>query len=193
MLNRVNGTLAGLLLVCLLVGSGVVYYGCGASAEAGPVERGRYLVTAMACNDCHTPWQMGPQGPEPDMSRMLSGHPQDFVMPAPPAAMDGAWLWHGAATNTAFAGPWGISYAANLTPDEFTGLGMWTEENFIQTLRSGKHMGSAPPIMPPMPWPAYAQMSDADLKAIFAYLRTIPAISNHVPEKVPAPVQASMN
>src|SRR6185295_12637499 len=85
------------------------------------IARGAYLVTIAACNDCHTPWKMGPKGPEPDMSRMLSGHPHDAQMPPAPK-QQGPWIWNGAATNTAFAGPWGVSFARNLTPDETTGL-----------------------------------------------------------------------
>ena len=114
--------------------------GAGVSPEQkmARVERGAYLVTMMGCNDCHTPWKMGAQGPEPDMTRALTGHPQDMVMPPPPPA-SGPWIWHGGATNTAFAGPWGVSYAMNLTPDELTGIGIWSEEMFIKTLRTGKH------------------------------------------------------
>ena len=56
------------------------------------VERGAYMVTIMGCNDCHTPWKMGAQGPEPDMSRALTGHPQDMVLPPPPPA-SGPWIW----------------------------------------------------------------------------------------------------
>ncbi len=66
--------------------------------------------------------QAGPDGPAPDMARMLSGHPESMQMPPPPALPEGPWLWLGAATNTAFAGPWGITYAPNLTPDSTTGL-----------------------------------------------------------------------
>src|SRR5438270_8083991 len=88
-----------------------------------PAERGKYLVTAIGCNDCHTPLKMGPTGPAPDMSRFLSGHPEQ-VGALKAAKPQGMWLWAGAATNTAFAGPWGISYAANLTPDQNTGLGI---------------------------------------------------------------------
>src|SRR5437870_2909027 len=81
--------------------------------------RGAYLVTIGGCNDCHTPLKMGPKGPEPDRDRMLSGHPQSLVMTPPPKqAPNGPWMWSGAVTNTAFAGPWGISYARNLTPDK---------------------------------------------------------------------------
>jgi len=156
-----------------------------AAAQDSQVARGAYLVTAGGCNDCHTPLVMGPKGPEPDMSRMLSGHPESMILPPPPALPEGPWNWVGAGTLTAFAGPWGVSYARNLTPDKATGLGGWTEEMFIQTLRTGRHMGTGRPLLPPMPWPWAGKYSDADLKAIFAYLRSIPAIKNRVPDPVP--------
>src|SRR5450830_754442 len=95
--------------------------------QSPQVARGKYLVTIMACNDCHTPLKMGPKGPEPGMTRMLSGHPQEMKLPPPPAPA-GPWIWSGTGTLTAFAGPWGISYAINLTPDQNTGIGIWTEE-----------------------------------------------------------------
>ena len=165
------------------------------SSPAAPVvdivERGRYLVTVASCNDCHTPFKMGPNGPQPDMTRMLAGHPQELRMPAAPAARD-PWVWSGAATNTAFAGPWGVSYASNLTPEPNTGLGIWTEDLFVKALRTGRHWGQARPILPPMPWQSYSRMTDDDLKAMYAYLRTIPPVVNSVPESVPAepPVSA---
>ena len=56
------------------------------------------------------------------------------------------------ATNTAWAGPWGVSFTANLTPDKETGLGDWTEEQFIATMRTGKHQGKGRPVLPPMPY-----------------------------------------
>jgi hypothetical protein len=153
-----------------------------AGAAAARVERGKYLVTIMGCNDCHTPWKMGPQGvPEPDMTRMLSGHPEAMKLPPPPAP-SGPWLASFAATQTAFAGPWGVSYAANLTPDQNTGIGIWTEDLFIKAMRTGKHLGTSRPIQPPMPWYGVAKATDADLKAIFAYVRSIPQIVNHVPD-----------
>lgn len=157
-----------------------------AAAPVDPVERGRYLVTITGCNDCHTPWRMGEQGPEPDMSRMLSGHPEGVVL-SPPDAGEGPWLWHGAAMMTAFAGPWGISYSTNLNPDEETGFGIWTEEMFIAAIRDGRHMGRGRPILPPMPWQAYREMTDEDLRAVFAYLQTVPPIRNQVPEAQRAP------
>jgi mono/diheme cytochrome c family protein len=148
-----------------------------------PVERGKYLVTSMGCGDCHTPMKMGPNGPEPDMSRMLSGHPETLKL-GPPPKMTAGWMAAGAATFTAWAGPWGISYTANLTPDQNSGLGIWTEDMFVTSIREGKHMAKSRPILPPMPWPAYKNLTDEDLKAIFAYLKTIPAVANHVPDPV---------
>jgi mono/diheme cytochrome c family protein len=153
-----------------------------ASAET-PVQRGQYLVAAMGCHDCHTPWVVGPNGPGPDMTRALSGHPEAMKLgPAPKIDPATGWQWGGAATNTAFFGPWGVSYSANLTSDQNTGLGIWTEDMFVRAIREGKHMGTSRPILPPMPWPMYRNLNDADLKAIFAYLKTVPAIVNHVPE-----------
>lgn len=157
------------------------------AASMPDVARGAYLVNVMVCNDCHTPFAMGPNGPEPDMTRMLSGHPQDLVMPPPPALGDGPWVWSAAGTNTAFSGPWGVSFTANLTPDEETGLGRWTEETFLQAIRTGRHEGVGRPILPPMPYPQYRNATDEDLKAIFAYLQSIPAIKNRVPQPIDPP------
>lgn len=149
------------------------------------VERGRYLVTASVCHDCHTPLKMGPAGPEPDMSRALSGHPEDLVMPPAPALPEGPWLVVSSATNTAWNGPWGTSFTANLTPDAETGLGRWSEADFVRTIRSGRHLGRGREILPPMPIPMFKQMTDRDLKAIYAYLRTVPPVHNRVPDPRP--------
>jgi mono/diheme cytochrome c family protein len=149
------------------------------------VARGKYLVNFGGCNDCHTPLKMGPKGPEPDFSRALSGHPEALVMgPAPKP--EGAWLWSGAATNTAFAGPWGVSYAANLTPDRLTGTGIWTEEMFVKTIRTGRHWGVARPILPPMPYQNLQNLTDEDLKSVFAYLQSLKPIKNQVPDAIVA-------
>ncbi|MGE3958031.1 MAG: diheme cytochrome c-553 [Vicinamibacterales bacterium] len=158
-----------------------------ASAEAR-VARGKTLVTVGGCHDCHTPKKMGPMGPEPDMSRMLMGHPEaDGAAPAYKPADGSPWIVATTGDLTQWSGPWGLSYPANLTPDTNTGLrsGVWTEDLFIQAMRSGKHMGTARDILPPMPWQMIGQLGDEDLKAIWAYLGTIPAINNHVPDPVP--------
>ncbi len=154
------------------------------------VARGKYIVSSSGCHDCHTPWHVGPNGPEPDMRRALSGHPQAMVMPPAPKLPEGPWLVTIAATNTAYAGPWGVTYTANLTPDRESGLGKWTAKDFIDTIRTGRRMGRGREILPPMPYPVYNNLTDADLTAVFTYLQSIPAISNKVPEPRPpaAPV-----
>ena len=152
-----------------------------------PAERGKYLATLGGCNDCHTPKVFGSNGPEPDPARLLSGHPASEKLPRIPTGVIAPDKW-GAVTNnhlTAWVGPWGVSFSRNLTPDTATGLGSWTEDMFIKAIRTGKDQGEGRPILPPMPWPMYRQMTDDDLKAIFAYLRTLPPIRNAVPEPIP--------
>lgn len=182
---RVRQTAAAAMVgvVAWSTGAMVMAQGAGGAGQGGgstPVERGKYLVTAMGCHDCHTPHKMGPIGPEPDMTRSLSGHAAGALPPAPAAS--GPWFGAFSATMTAWAGPWGISYTANLTPDKETGLGTWTEQQFIDTLRNGRRQGRGREILPPMPWMMIRTLTDADLKAVFAYLQSLPAISNKVPE-----------
>jgi hypothetical protein len=117
------------------------------------------------------------------MSRALSGHPADLVMPPAPKP-SGPWTSSIAVTNTAFAGAWGTSFTANLTPDAETGLGKWTAETFIAALRTGRHEGKGRPILPPMPWPMIRTLTDEDLRAVFAYLQSLPPIRNRVPAPV---------
>lgn len=157
------------------------------AAVHGLLERGQYLVTVTGCHDCHSPKVFTERGPEPDPKRLLSGHPAGDALPAVPPGLLGPQAW-GALTNhhlSAWVGPWGVSFATNLTPDEDTGMGTWDEKMFIQALRTGKHMGTGRPILPPMPWPNMAALTDEDLLAIFAYLRTLPPISNRVPDPIP--------
>jgi cytochrome c553 len=151
------------------------------------IKRGEYLAVLGGCNDCHSPKLMTPQGPQPDPARLLSGHPAGTsVAPVPPGTLSpDKWV---AMTNgdfTAWVGPWGTSFAANLTPDVATGLGGWTAAQFIQSMRTGKHLGVGRPILPPMPTPALAALTDADLKAVYAYLRSLKPIANQVPAPLP--------
>jgi hypothetical protein len=156
------------------------------TAQQSAVERGQYLVNVGGCHDCHTPKVPGPEGaPVLDAAKLLSGHPENLPAPSwSPADM--AQKNVAAATNsmlTAWAGPWGVSFAANLTPDKETGIAEWSEELFIQMARTGKHQGqpNARDILPPMPWFNLKDLTDADLKAIWAYLRSIPPVKNEVP------------
>jgi mono/diheme cytochrome c family protein len=157
------------------------------AADPALVERGKYLVSAMGCHDCHTPRKVGSQGPEPDMSRALTGHPSDMVMPPPPKLPEGPWIALMGATNTAWAGPWGVSFTANLTPDKDTGLGNWNAEMFITAIRTGRQQGKGRPILPPMPWQMYRNLTDEDLRSIFAYLQSLAPVSNRVPQPIDPP------
>ena len=146
------------------------------------VERGRYLVTVMDCHGCHTPFT--PQG-EPDLSKMLSGHPEAIKVTTGRPGQS-PWLVSISETNTAWSGPWGVSFTSNLTPDRVTGIGSWNEQLFIDAIRQGKKSGVGRTLLPPMPWRMYANLTDDDLKAMFAYLQTIPAVTNRVPEAIVA-------
>lgn len=153
--------------------------------SATSAERGEYIVTTTGCHDCHTPFVMGSNGPEPDMSRALSGHPQDIVIEGQ-AALSEPWGIAGSMTNTAWSGPWGVSFTANLTPDPETGvLRDYTEAQFVEAMRTGRHKGQGRQILPPMPWPAFGEMTDDDLGAVYAYLQQIPPVRNKVPEPLP--------
>jgi hypothetical protein len=158
-----------------------------ADSPAARIERGRVLVSIGGCNDCHTPMKFDPEigMPIPDMSRMLSGHPEGA--PEPSSTLGGHDQAAIGPTFTSYKLPFGIVFTANLTPDAATGLGNWTEEMFVRAVRTGRHMGgNGRPILPPMPWPNVGMQSDADLKSIWAYLRSIPAVHNDVPTpKVP--------
>jgi cytochrome c553 len=147
------------------------------------IERGGYLVNAMGCDECHTPKVMGEMGPEPDLTRRFMGHPSDLQLPEYEEAWvaPGQWIL----TNndlTAWVGPWGTSYAANISSDD-TGIGAWSEENFIRAIRQGLFKGieGTRTLLPPMPWPMYKNLSDEDLTAIFAFLQASKPMSNVVP------------
>jgi mono/diheme cytochrome c family protein len=156
-------------------------------AAQSPVERGKYLVTIGGCNDCHTPKTPGPNGPDFDMSRQLSGNPSTEKLAPVPEGLIAPDKYLTVVNNHlgAWVGPWGVSFAMNLTPDKATGLGSWTEDMFIKALRTGKHQGAGRPILPPMPWNWYRNMTDDDLKAVFAYLQSLPPINNPIPDPVP--------
>ncbi|MBK8982649.1 MAG: c-type cytochrome [Ignavibacteria bacterium] len=152
------------------------------------VKWGEHLVMIGGCNDCHTPKKMSPKGPVPDMELTMSGHPAAL----PPPEVDRAEMEKNGLVVTreltSWIGPWGISFASNLTPDQ-TGIGNWQESSFIIALREGKYKGmpSGRSLLPPMPWEMYKNMTDDEIKAIFAYLKSLKPINNLVPQPV-APV-----
>lgn len=152
--------------------------------EASKIERGHYLVGIMGCNDCHSPKLMGPQGPYLDPDRILSGYPADRPLPPVPANAE-AWALM-AMDLTAAVGPWGTTFAANITSDE-TGIGNWTYEQFERALRHGLYKGleGSRPLLPPMPWQNMVDMKAEDMQAMFAYLKSTKPVENVVPAPVP--------
>ena len=147
---------------------------------------GEHLVSIMGCNDCHTPKKMGKFGPEDDSLLTLSGHPAKMpLFEIDRKAMAARGL---VVTNdlTAWAGPWGVSFTANLTPDE-SGLGGWTLDQFRIAIRHGKYHGqeNGRMLLPPMPWYTDKYMSDDEMAALFAYLKSIKPIANVVPPPLP--------
>jgi len=186
MSKRKAGRVLTLLGLCaVLIAPSVVR-----SADQSAVDKiahGKYLVNLGGCNDCHSPKVMTDKGPAFDQSHLLSGHQAGEVVPEVAAGQinPAGWIAMCNANMTAWAGPWGVSFASNLTPDKQTGIGDWTEEQFVKALRTGKHRGFGRPIMPPMPWESIGHATDEDLGAIFAYLKSLPAVTNKVPDPLP--------
>lgn len=146
------------------------------------VKRGEYLVNSIGCDDCHSPKQMGAHGPEIIPELRLSGYPSSRALqPADINTMNKGWMLFGPDLTTA-VGPWGQSFSANITSDE-TGIGNWSEENFLRAIRHGKYKGieGSRDLLPPMPWFVYKNMNDEDLKSIFTYLKTTKPVRNIVP------------
>lgn len=124
--------------------------------------RGETLTWTAGCMDCHTP---GSFYGAPDMERRLSG------------------------SELGWSGPWGVTYPRNLTPDMGTGIGSWTEDDIVKVIRTGQRADGTP-VLPPMPWPMYAHMSDEDAYALAAYLKSLPPVKHKVPDKLPPGAKA---
>lgn len=149
------------------------------------IKRGEYLVSVIGCEDCHSPKRMGPKGPELIPELRFSGFQENATLPpADAAALKNGWVLMGGDL-TVTVGPWGTTYASNISSDS-TGIGGWKEEQFVKALREGKSKGldGARPIMPPMPWQNLSKLSDHDIKAMFAYLKSVKAVKNVVPQPV---------
>lgn len=155
------------------------------TSQIDPVTHGEYLVTVMGCSDCHSPKRMGANGTEVIPELSLSGYPSD----RPIAKFDTKMIQSGFAIFypdlTASAGPWGISFAANITPDS-TGIGTWSEEQFRKALLQGKHKGldGTRTLLPPMPWQNFSLLKNNDVKSIFTYLKSVTPVKNTVPSPI---------
>jgi hypothetical protein len=156
-------------------------------SNADKIARGHYLVDLCGCHDCHSPKIFAPEGTSLDSSRLLSGHPEGSTLPPLDERSFTPGYWVMFSPNlSAYVGTWGITYSANITPDSATGIGAWSEQDFVKALQTGKHQGKegGRQILPPMPWGKFGKMTEEDLRSMYAYLRLIPAVKN----KVPAPV-----
>jgi len=127
------------------------------------VAHGKYIVELLGCASCHT---QGALEGEPDYSRQLAG----------------------SSTGVAYSNPLvekypGIVYPANLTPDTQTGIGKWSDDQILKVVRKGVDP-SGRKHLPVMPWPAYTKISEADGKAIVAYLRSLPSIKHAIPKNI---------
>ncbi len=151
------------------------------------IAMGAHLVKTMGCHDCHSPKMMTPDGPVPDPERLLSGHPADEALAEydPALVEPGKFILMNQGI-TAFAGPWGTSYAGNLTSDA-TGIGNWTEESFKIALTEGwfKGVRDSRKLLPPMPWPNLTELTDEEIHAMFTYLMSTKPIENIVPPPAP--------
>lgn len=155
------------------------------------VKKGEHLVATLDCEICHSPKKMGPKGPELIPELRFGGHQNGTQLPPTDEKMlKSGWVLF-APDFTSFIGPWGQSYARNISSDT-TGIGMWTLEQFKKVIREGKFMGleNTRPILPPMPWEAYKHLYDDDIEAIFAFLKSTKPVNNRVPDaKINPPPQ----
>lgn len=150
------------------------------------IKRGEYLVKVIGCHDCHSPKKIGERGPEEIPELALSGFQQsDSLPPMNKTTMESGWMLM-KGDLTAFAGPWGVSYAANITSDD-TGIGTWSMDQFKIAMREGKLKGQKDGrmILPPMPWQNFASLSDEDIESMFKYLQSTKPVNNAVPAPIP--------
>lgn len=124
----------------------------GTEGNASLLNRGKYLVTIMACADCHN---TGNFSPNPEKG-YLQGATVGFEIPG-----------------------MGIFYPPNLTPDRTAGIGTWSEADIVTALRTGKTPDGRE-LAPVMPSRHYAALTDEDAKAIAAYLKSLPPSPNKV-------------
>ncbi|MBK8089109.1 MAG: c-type cytochrome [Chitinophagaceae bacterium] len=147
------------------------------------LKEGERLVAALDCEICHSPKRMGPKGPEVIPEFRFGGHQAGTQLPPiEEKALKSGWVLF-APDFTSFVGPWGQSYSGNISSDS-TGIGMWTEDQFKKVIREGKFKGldNTRPILPPMPWEAYKNLTDDEISKVFAFLKTTKPVKNVVPQ-----------
>ena len=150
------------------------------------LKRGEYLVKTIGCHDCHSPKSMTERGPQEIAELALSGFQKgDSLPPMHSDAVKNGWMLMNSQL-TAFVGPWGVSYSANITSDD-TGIGNWSMQRFKTAMREGKLKGdnNGRMMLPPMPWQNFAKLSDEDLESMFKYLKSTKPVNNAVPAPIP--------
>lgn len=152
------------------------------------LEIGQAIVEGWNCSFCHTPQISGPDGKlMPDPKRLMSGHPADDKIPAVPEMVMTSPEWMEFLDNldsTVWATDNLIVFSANLTPDDETGIGTWTEVEFVETIREGRHRGIERRIKYPMPWQELSEVSDEELLSVYEYLMSLETVSNKVPPSI---------
>ncbi|MBI3091705.1 MAG: c-type cytochrome [Candidatus Tectomicrobia bacterium] len=167
------------IAVSLAVAVGFPPRGGGAQAQENLVARGKYLAVNVAhCIGCHSP--IGAKGQR--IARLeFSGVPAKNVKRR-----------QGPPQNVGFPGPAGMrAYPKNITPDPETGIGSWTEADFLRAFKEGVNPQGKKYAYTQMEWETYRGIRDEDLRAMYAYLRTVPAVKNAVPKNIPAKAPAS--
>ncbi|WP_372918253.1 diheme cytochrome c-553 [Salegentibacter sp.] len=150
------------------------------------VKRGKYLVNTIGCQDCHSPKRMGERGPEYIKELSFSGYQaKNELPPISQDALDKGWMLI-SPDLTAAVGPWGVSFAANLTSDD-TGIGNWSFEQFKRSLTEGKLKGlpNGRMLLPPMPWENFKNLEEEDLRAMYEYFLSTEPVNNPVPPPIP--------
>jgi mono/diheme cytochrome c family protein len=151
---QVNNIGRKILLACAVVSAVLGTLQLAAAADDTQLKRGKYMVSIAGCGDCHTPgYLLG----KPDISRSLGGSEVGFEIPG-----------------------LGVFYGPNLTPDNETGLGKWTNDEIITALQTGKRPDGRE-LAPIMPWRNFANFTSEDAQAIAAYLKSLPPLTNKVP------------
>ena len=144
------------------------------------VQTGETLVAQGKCNFCHTP-------DDAIDGKILYGHPANDKIPKIPNVPFGSQQWEEYVANldsTVWIAGDKIVFSANITPDKKTGIGTWSEEDFINTIRTGTHPGWKKDLNNPMPWLEYAKLSNEQLTSIYAYLMSLQPVNNKVPSPI---------
>ncbi len=136
-----------------------------AKADDAQIKRGEYLARIMDCTGCHTP---GVMSGNPDMAKYLAGGDVGFEIPG-----------------------LGIFWPPNLTSDEATGLGSWSAAEIAHAVRTGETPDGRI-LAPIMPYMSYAAITDDDAMALAAYLKSLPPVSNPIPDPVGSPADATL-